>query len=65
MIELVLLDVGISSGTLHRQKQKDASVEQEAAVADCRQKCYLIYSSFISTQADTQLTHRELHEEEY
>lgn len=38
-----------------KKKQKDASVEQEAAVADCRQKCYLIYSSFISTQADTQL----------
>lgn len=48
-----------------KKKQKDASVEQEAAVADCRQNSYLIYSSFISTQADTQLTHRELHEEEY
>lgn len=37
--------------TPHRQKQKDASDEQEAAVADCRQKSF---SSFISTRADTQ-----------
>lgn len=58
MIELVLLEVCrywvVVEETPYRQKQKDASDEQEAAVADWRQKSYLIYSSFISTRADTQ-----------